>query len=1373
MLSLGFDFGSLYAKAVLLDAQGQVQDAFYRRRAPGEVEALAAFLEGLEARHAGLPVRVGATGGEGPGALGRVAAHSNGILAVGAGVRAFHPGVRNIIEVGGQTAKYLVLEADGSLKDFATNEACAAGTGAFLEQQARRLGLSAQELSRLAAQAGRAATIAGRCSVFAASDMIHLQQKGAPLAEIAYGLCTAIARNYLATLLKGREAGFPVVIAGGCAHSEGILRAFRDLLAQPGDAVVAGRHPGLEGALGAALGADPEAAVTLGAVKACLSQPSGGPAAAARSYPPLRPARSRPRAAEPEGGADSGLEGFLGIDVGSVSTDLVVLDPGGNVLSSVYLPTRGLPAEVLLEGLAALDARFRGRLRVLGCGATGSGRHLAGKLLGADLVKNEITCQLLGARHFVPDVDTILEIGGQDSKFIRVRDGAMTDFAMNKVCAAGTGSFLEERSRDLGIDIRGAFAARAFAAAAPLDLGSRCTVFMETEVVGALARGGTEADVCAGLAYSIVRNYLDKVVGTRPLGRRIVFQGGVASNEAVVAAFESVLGQEILVHPYNRISGAVGAALAARAAVRGPTAFKGFHAADQPRMSSFECRHCPNRCEVNVIQTGDRGEKAFFGDTCERYTSGGPVQDSRLPDLAAEYLERATALFDLAPGPGLRIGVPRASSMLGDLPFWATFWRELGHQPVLSGPTSQRTLALGLKHLPAGVCLPVKLAAGHIHALLEQEVDLVFAPAVTRLPAEDPAHAHACPYTMAVPFIIGVPGGARCLTPVVDFRDAEAFADGFEPWRGLGSRDRIRDAYRAGLEAQEALQAAFRLRARDQMAAGGHRHVFGVLGRPYGLYDNYLNLGLFDRFRRLGVLAVPMAFLPPAAVAGTDLPWRHPDAMVRAAAGILLTPGIHPVILSSYGCGPDAFTLHQLGQLLRSRPHLILELDEHRGEAGLMTRVEAFLDQLGERPGPRPRPLERTAPVAALPGVPSTIRIPRFADHAHAYCGLLRHLGHDARVLPDPGPDALALGEKYALGKECHAYAMVLGDLLKLAERAADGTLFFFPGTSLPCLLHEYGREMQALLGELGIGNVRVCSPRGDELLEAAGLKRMERFYAGLLAIELLVKAVCQIRPYELEPGATDRVHQANLERIEDAVAAGDVLAALDRCLAELARVPVAPGRDRPKVGLVGDMYTRVNPVANQDLVRWLEQQGLEVWPAPFQIDILDFGISRNLFQSLTTLDLPNLLASGSMALLRALHHHRVRSVAGPRVARQEEPGYLELKRLAAPYMPNEAHELLFLHVAKTVDFARAGADGIANAVCFGCMVGNAAAAVNDRIRRDFEDIPMLTAVFAGGADPARSMALEAFVGQVKARHSKRAARPAQGGGLLARLLGP
>ena len=1387
MLSLGLDLGSVTTRCVVLDERGGVEVAFQRRKGPDDLAALEGFLEGLGPRLAGRTLRVGIVGSGTCGALGAGVAVVNALVAVARGVRHFHPGARCVVEIGGHTAKFLLLGEDGSLRDFATNEACAAGTGSFLEQQARRLALSPPELSALAAGAPRAATVAGRCSVFAASDMIHLQQKGTPLPEIAYGLCLAIARNDLSTLLKGRTVTPPVVIAGGCAQSGGVVRAFGEVLGLAGGDLVVSARPGLEGAVGAALAARAAGGSGLGLdeVREETRSLLGGARSRPPSLPRLRPSAGAPAGAEPEGEVPGPVDGWLGVDVGSVSTDLGVLDEKGVVLSSVYLPTRGRPAEVLLEGLSLVAGRFGGRLRVLGCGATGSGRHLAGRLVGADVVKNEITCQLLAAQRHVPGVDTILEIGGQDSKFIRVKDGAIADFAMNKVCAAGTGSFLEEQSRDLGIDVKGDFAARAFAAAASPDLGSRCTVFMETEVVSALGAGETVGEVCAGLAFSIVRNYLEKVVGRRPLGERIVFQGGVASNRAVVAAFESVLGRPVHVHPYNRISGAIGAALAAReararAGEESPSRFLGFERPERPVVRAFECPHCANRCEVNVLETaaGPAG-RAFFGDTCERYTSGSGGSACGVPNLAEEYARRCEVLFTGGGTPGLTIGIPRASSLMGALPFWATFWKELGHWPVLSEATSHETLARGLEHLAVGVCLPVKATAGHVHALLARGVDRVFVPAVVVLPGDEPTRSYSCPYTMAVPFIVGAPAGERLLSPVVTFESEEAFADGFAPFRDLldAPGEKVRDAYRSARWAQEEFDALFRARVRREIDEGGHRHVFGVLGRPYTLFDAWLNLGLFERLRRLDVLAVPLGLLPlpGEGAARSHLPWRFPADVHEGALALAAAEGIHPVVLSSFGCGPDAFAFHQVEEALEGRPHLVLELDEHRGEAGLLTRIEAFLDQLERSTEPpRPRREAPAAPRSFVPAAPARVLIPYFADHAYAFSGLFRLKGHDARVLPLPGAETRALGEKHSLGKECHAFSMIAGDLLRVArEEAGKGTVFYFPGTSIPCLLHEYGRGMEALLRELGIESVRVSSPSGAELVEAFGIDALDRLYVGILAIELLVKAACQTRPYELEKGLTDDVHRRNLGRIERAVASGDVFEALAGALRELSEVPVAAARERPVVGIAGDIYTRVNPAANDDLVRWLEEQGLEVWPSPFQIDLLDFSISRRLYRSVTSLDRAGLLVHGAVALRRAYDVLRVRSVVGSRVARREEPGYLEMRKLAGPYMPNESHELLFVNVAKIVDFARGGADGVVNAICFGCMVGNASAAVIERIRRDFDDVPIVTAVYSGADDPSRRMVLEAFVDQVKARaERRRAASPASLGERLQRLTG-
>ncbi|MHB0970544.1 MAG: acyl-CoA dehydratase activase [Thermoanaerobaculia bacterium] len=1357
MRALGFDIGSVYVKAVFIDDDG-VRLSHYHKIGTGDAAALAAFFDAVAVAAPGEAFRVGLAAVASRGRKGDPVRTVNPIVAIAAAMRRIHPDARSVIEIGGHTSKFLVI-AGGSARDFATNEACAAGTGSFLEQQARRLALTIEELSEASVEAKSAATIAGRCSVFAKSDMIHLQQKGTPVPEIAYGLCAAICRNAMTTLLKGRDAPVPLVIAGGCARNAGVVRAFREIV---GAECQVSQYPGLEAAIGAAIGAAESANPNLPIddVRRWFARTLGERDQRREALPPLSPSPDAHRRPEPQQTHHVPVTAYLGVDVGSVSTDLVLLDDEGRVISSLYLATRGRPVDVLLDGLEKLRARFPAGLQVAGCGATGSGRYLAARLLNADAVRNEITCQILGAQHFVPDADTIFEIGGQDSKFMSLRNGALADFAMNKVCAAGTGSFLEEQAREIGIEIERDFAARAFAAKEAVDLGTRCTVFIETEVVSALHGGATTEEICAGLAHAIVRNYLDKVVGGWKLGSTIVFQGGVASNDAVVAAFEQALGRAIHVHPFNRISGAIGAALAARDAVASaPSRFRSVARDEKPSFRSFECHHCSNRCEVNILTVG--GERAFFGDTCERYTerTGEGRSINLPPNLAEEYVARCEAAFEGSGSSGLTIGIPRGSTLFESLPFWAAFFRALGHRPVLSDPSSDATLTLGLKHLSVGVCLPIKLTAGHVQALIRRGVDLVFLPSIVVLPGDDPTHAYSCPYAMAVPFIVSSKRETRLFSPVVSMQDVESFLDGFEPYAEMlgTNRMKLREAWEEGRRAEKAIDAEFRARASALMEDGGWSRAVAILGKPYNTFDGYLNLSLVERLRRLGVLAIPQKFLPETG-GGSELPWRFSADMEMSAASLSGTEAIYPILVSNFGCGPDAFSFGQIEEALGAKPHLTLEFDEHRGEAGLITRLEAFLDQLDATPGESHAAVMReAAPVETVPPKGAVVRIPYFADHAHAFCGLLRLHGCDAAVLPPPGREIRALGERHSLGKECHAYSMLAGDLLELSRQSNGSEVsFFFPGTALPCLLHEYGNGMRRLLRELGIANIRVYTPNGAELAAPFSIDALERFYRGLLSIELLVKGVCEIRPYETVRGLTDAVHEENLRCIEEAIAEGDILEALDKALARLSLIPIRRSARRPVVGMAGDIYTKSNFVANDDLVRWLEDRGLEVWPSPFQIDMIDFGISRALSLSMEKLDLPALLRSGSLAANRAFQQWRVRRVVGDRVARASEPGYEEMKKLTAPYMSNDAHQLLFINIAKTVDFARNGADGIVNAICFNCMVGNASAAIIEKIRRDHDDIPIITAVYSGNDDPSRQLVLEAFVAEVTARAARR-----------------
>ena len=629
---LGIDFGSVFCKLLLLDDFFNIIWKKEIRNRGNPETVLKSVLQQTQHRIHGNKIKVGITGcGRESFSFTEGIYSCNEIISLARAAGALYPQARSLIEIGGTCSRWIRLgEPDeekkaGAILNFALNERCAAGCGAFLEQQAGRLKMDIGEFSKLAEAAVCGAPIAGRCSVFAKSDMIHHQQKGTPVEEIAYGLCLALARNFIATLLKGRECDFPVLFTGGGALNPGLIRAFNEILECDEKQFILSRNPFFTGAFGAAAGAEEQGHwftsdqlykillnLKLNETKKSISLPSLGT---------LTPLTSP----EMSYSGDDAIRGFLGVDVGSVSTNFAFIDEKGEVRAGIYLSTRGKPLEVIREGFDLLKKQNRNKLLILSVGTTGSGRHLAGKFLNADVIHNEITCQMISTRHYFPEVDTIFEIGGQDSKYISVLKGRIKEFTMNKICAAGTGSFLEEQAEHLDIDIITDFHLWASRSQSPHDLGSRCTVFMDSELVNALKRGVSVEDATAGLAYSIVRNYLDKVVESRPVGTNIVFQGGVASNPAVVRAFSLILNKPIQIHPYNRISGAIGAALIAREravekkliVVKNQRLYQ--RAVSDYQVSLFQCRNCTNNCQVNRITI--EGDVIYFGDVCERYTS--------------------------------------------------------------------------------------------------------------------------------------------------------------------------------------------------------------------------------------------------------------------------------------------------------------------------------------------------------------------------------------------------------------------------------------------------------------------------------------------------------------------------------------------------------------------------------------------------------------------------------------------------------------------------------------------------------------------------------------------------------------------------------
>ncbi len=1374
----GVDLGASEVKITLCDADGAV---LHRARAASGGHLLAALLEAA----AGVPdewflgsARAAVTGSgryllEGVGECRSV----NEVLATALAVRRAFPQARTVIDLGGQFSKWILLgrgSAQPTVINFSTNGLCAAGAGAFLEQQATRLGLTVDQLGRIATAAARGATIAGRCSVFAKSDMIHLQQKGTPLEEIAYGLCQALVRTFVGTVVQGRVIEAPVVLAGGGAANGGLVRAFREQLGLTEGALLAPEDAPFFGALGAAAMAR-DAPVTelprfLDAVRQRAHAVTLG--AAIESLPALAPAPAT--TVENPARQEGNVEAWLGLDVGSVSTNLVLLTPDLQVMDDVYLPTQGRPVEALNQGLRQIREHFGDRLHVLGVGATGSGRHLAAKAVGADVTHNEITAQMVSTLHFFPDVDTIFEIGGQDSKYISVRDGHLAGFEMNKICAGGTGSFLEEQAERLGIRIVGEFSESALRAARPCDLGSRCTVFMDSELVRAQERGAPIEDLCAGLAYSVARNYLEKVVAGRPIGHSIVFQGGTASNQAVVAAFRQLLGREVRVHPYNRVSGAIGSALLAARAGLQQSRFLGWTSCGKSELRSFECRRCENRCQVNRVRLGLR--TMHFGDVCDRYSQGDrEAREVRrpFPELFGQRHSLFNSFLTSAEEPvdRPRLGLLHASLNLEFLPFWTAFLRELGYEPAICEPTTPNLFCHNLPNLPAEVCLPIKVAAAQAKSLFATGVEKLFVPALLECPRRvesDPSDT--CFYTQELPDMLRVAFPERVIP--AQFAMQDGILGLVEPVLALAEAlDRPLNEVRAAFVRARAAQARF-VEARKRLGEAALRASFDravvVLGHPYNLHDPFLNLSLARRLEQQGLPAIPCDLLPLDEVRldprWQTVPWHYNREQLRAIELMRRDRRLFPILVSSYGCGPDGFTAKHLEELLAGRPRLMLEFDEHSGEAGLVTRLEAFADEIDEhlrQDGARVQPLLVTPGPRPLPSGRRFL-IPNFSEHAGIYASVLRSAGFVAEVLPPPDERTTRLGEQYSSGRECHPYTVLAGELIQLVRDRplGNGDVFVFPSCSTPCMLRQYGDALRILLQRHNLPKIEVWDAVSSQIGRLVGAAGLFRLYEGVLATDILFTLATRLHPYARRPVELEEVRKQELEKLALGVAEKrDLAAILERAAGELWAVPRTgrPGT-LPVVGVTGDLYTRMNPLGNAGLFRRLEQLGCEVWPSPF-FAVTNFGAT---LESRKKVGQGHLMTAAAEALTRLLtteeRHRLTQRLPAEVSALAVEPPAEDLIRLAQPYVGPRTNFAIVLTVAKIADFLQRGAAGVVSAAGMNCAVGTVTSSFIPALRARFGNAPVISLIYGGTEGSAQRIRLETFVERVHERWRRPAA---------------
>lgn len=1251
-LYIGYDVGSISINRVIIDEKGKIVEVLpYARHLGESIKSVRNDMRSIGAgNHNDKITGIGFTGSGGKEIASLLGlGFINEIEAIISAVRFLYKDAKTVIEIGGQDSKFIDL----AFGDYAMNELCAAGTGSFLDQQASRFGLTIEEFAGLALKSKTPSTIAGRCSVFAKSDMIHLQQEAASDEDIILGLCYAMARSFKSGIVKGKRFIPPIIFCGGVSFNKAMIKAFEDILKEK---VIIPEHRASIGAIGTALSLQYNKAskdLDIAALADRLDDYLGNFEYKRETFDTLTLAKSKLPSQKTSKYDFGGMkvDAYIGIDVGSISTNVVAIDRDKRLIEKCYLRTAGRPIEAVRRGIEIIGSKVADKINVKGVGTTGSGRYLIGDFVGADVVINEITAQATAAADIDSSVDTIFEIGGQDSKFISLEDGVVVDFEMNKVCAAGTGSFLEEQAERFDIKIE-EFGDIALKAKNPLNLGERCTVFMETNVYSHYQKGAVIEDILAGLAYSIAMNYINRVVGRKKIGNKIFFQGAVAFNKSVIAAFENYLGKEVTVPENHEVTGAIGTAIRVLNDSLEKTKFRGFENISKVSYShrSFECKGCSNRCEIKKISIKGR-PPLYYGGRCEKYEKGDSV-GSDIPDYFAEREELLLNCYKAKKNRGAKkVGIPYSMLTHEFYPFWNVFFSELGFDFILSDKTNKKIINDGVQSAVAETCFPMKTTLGHVKNLLEKKVDYLFLPTTRDMPTKeknikgDRTGSYPCPFIQGTWSIVKSAidmGDTKILTPILNFSFKEYIKEKQLTKLGkeLGvSRKSIKNAIVKAYSVQNKFYQSVKKRGEEVLKSlKKDEAAIVVTSRSYNSCDRAISMDVPKKLRELGFKVLPLDYLPIGSVdlskEWPNLYWEFGDRIMSAAQVINKDSRLYSVYITNFGCGPDSFILQYFEREM-DKPFLKLEVDEHSAGAGVITRCEAFIDSLNnvrkKKDFSQVQVKTKGKDAVFKKSQGRMIYIPYMGDGAVVLKYAFKSVGINAEMLYSDD-ETLKLGRRYTLGKECYPFIITTGDILKvLKHNDPKKVAFLMPQTHGPCRFGQYNKMQKIIIKELGYEDVPIIAPGAPEVgqfyreYDMQGLKgflMLAKAMSGIFTVDYLNKMLRQTRPYEKEKGKTDKVYKKYVEDVCRYVENVPMLKTLDKMVGVLKdarkdfeNIPVER-TDKPLVGIVGEIFVRNHPYSNNEIIRRVEAQGGEVeiptfgeWPyhttATRRMDIL------------------------------------------------------------------------------------------------------------------------------------------------------------------------
>ncbi len=1367
---LGLDLGSTTAKLVLVNSNGNVIYSDYRRHKADVLKTILSMLDRVHDRFGNIGVCPVLTGSAGMGIAERTdLPFVQEVVAASGAVMGRHPQCRMLIDIGGEDSKMIFFN-DRCRPDMRMNGNCAGGTGAFIDQMASLMNLTTEALDQLALQAGTCHTIASRCGVFAKTDVQNLINTGIPKPQIAASVFQAVAIQAVNSLARGRDIKPPVVFVGGpLFYYRSLRQSFGRVLSIHQDQTVLPEISRVFPAYGAALTLDTGIAKTTGleTLSRKLKETFWEISLTAQHDMLFKDNQERilwdinkaqytvPRTKTP-----AGKDLFVGIDAGSTTTKIVATDAKDQILFLHYDHNRGNPVKSVQKGLAAFKQTLEGlnfQGAVKQCVVTGYGEELIRGALNIDTGMVETLAHYYAARQFDPEVTFILDIGGQDIKAIFVENGLITKIEVNEACSSGCGSFIETFADSLGFSAAG-FGDLACTSRHPVDLGSRCTVFMNSSVKQALRQGSHVEDVAAGLSYAVIQNCLHKVLrisDARELGNKIVAQGGTFKNPAVLRALEKLLNTDIIRPDIAEYMGAYGAALFARQTAAGkpartdmaPSLFDRLTLADHAVETQVTCKGCTNHCRVQMIRFPNGG-RYYTGNRCDQKFSNRtrviPPGDN-LFKIKYGLLEDMTdkASYAGTPDAGAPvIGIPMVLNLFENYPFWAALFNGLGFKVVRSRP---RGRDLGLNSattiMSDNICYPAKLVHAHIFDLMAQKVDLIFFPRVVLEASQfkDEANHFNCPVITGYPDVINsavTPSryGIPMDSPTINFNDNALLKKACRAYvQKFNVREsRFEDSFSKALGAMKGFKQALRDAGKKTIeTARAKTELMVVLaGRPYHA-DPAVNHAIPDLISRMGIHVLTEDALPLEAV---GLPeslevadqWAYSNRIYRAAHWAGKEPAAQFVQFNSFGCGPDAVVIDEVRVILKTygKVPVVLKIDEITSIGSARLRIRSMVETRKESAKPVPGRSRKKLPPFKKADRARNILVPDFSPFYSVFAQtVFIPMGYQVEILPPPDSESVKLGLKYVNNDMCYPAIITIGDIIKgLNSQKYDlaNTAVALTETGGQCRATNYTSLLKKALLQAGYEDIPVVSPSFSKQSanDQPGFsinrpQAISLILSALLVMDQLIRMYHATAVRERTPGDALAVLETHVETARHHVGRWTVRNSselLEHAINDFNRIRTCPG-SYPKAGLVGEIYVKYNPFANNHIVDTLTKEGIQVFVPPLMPFFMQSIVNIS-FNAAHHIQPCNRLGQKGLSVIQHLVDRRIRHVNGLMSSFKDNlgpiPSAYGLARKAETVisLANQAGEGWLLP-GEVVTMAESGIRNIISLQPFGCIANH------------------------------------------------------------------